>query len=505
MNAFQKSLTIILLLLTGVLAGIILMQFQNGNPEHQDVQVHVTEVQRSSEPPDRRSDDEFQEPTYRFNNVSEDVTPAVVYVESDVSTGGGQPEDHPELEEDFWDRFMPEGRQRRSIGSGVIITPDGYILTNNHVIGDSYNNLTVGLHDRRSYEAEVVGRDPSTDLAVLKIDEQGLTTAVIGDSDHLQVGDWVMAIGNPFELRSTVTAGIVSAKGRDVQIIDDQMRIENFIQTDAAINQGNSGGALVNTHGELVGINTAIATESGSYQGYGFAIPINMAFKIARDIIEHGEVQRGFLGVQIETVYQEHVDQLGMEEIRGVAVVDVVEHGSAYEGGLQADDVILRVNNNPVNAANELQTEIAMMEPGDRVSLTYWRDGEELQTSFELKGQEDERISEWLAQDPGGSLQMDPEYEQGLERRDFDHGFTAVQIPRPDDLDSFDYIVTRVENGSQAWQQGLRPEMEIRSVDGHRPADLEEIQMIMDEIIRQNGEVEVTVEHQGETTTMVFD
>jgi len=296
----------------------------------------------------------------------------------------------------MWERMLPR-RRATTIGSGVLVSPDGYIITNNHVIaGADAQSITVTLNDKRFFSASVIGRDPSTDLAVLKIDGLDLPHAVIGNSDAVEVGDWVVAVGNPFRLRSTVTAGIVSALGRNVDIISDQLRVESFIQTDAAINRGNSGGALINSFGELVGINTAIATENGSYQGYGFAIPINMAFKISRDLIEFGEVRRAFLGVSIMAIGQDRARQLGLSRIQGVEIVNIARNGAADLGGLRLSDVIIDVDGFEVNEANELQARIALQRPGDSVAMTIWRNGELLPITLRVNGLENENVRNWL-------------------------------------------------------------------------------------------------------------
>ena len=243
------------------------------------------------------------------------------------------------------------------------------------IAGTDDATIRVTLNDKRIFTARVVGRDPSTDLAVLKIESDGLPHVLVGDSDLVEVGDWVVAVGNPFRLRSTVTVGIVSALGRNVDIIADQMRIESFIQTDAAINRGNSGGALVNQFGELVGINTAIATENGAYQGYGFAIPSNMAFKISQDLIEFGSVKRGYLGVNIVSVGQDRAAQLGLPAIEGVEIVNILRNSAAESIGLRNNDVILSVDGVKVNEANHLQERVALRRPGEEVNLEIWRSG----------------------------------------------------------------------------------------------------------------------------------
>lgn len=259
-------------------------------------------------------------------------------------------------------------------GSGVIVSSEGYIVTNNHVIEDA-SEIEVILNDNSKYTATVIGTDPSTDIAVLKIEASGLKPIPLGNSDELRIGEWVLAVGNPFNLTSTVTAGIVSAKARNINLLSDKTRatavpIESFIQTDAAVNPGNSGGALVNTKGELVGINTAIASQTGSYSGYSFAVPVNLVNKVMRDIIDFGVVQRGYLGVQIADINQEIKEKNSLPSTKGVFVSSVTEDGGADKAGIEANSVILKVGSKDVNSVAELQEEIGKRRPGDKVSLT---------------------------------------------------------------------------------------------------------------------------------------
>jgi Do/DeqQ family serine protease len=259
-------------------------------------------------------------------------------------------------------------------GSGVIVSSEGYIVTNNHVIEDA-SEIEVILNDNSKYTATVIGTDPSTDIAVLKIDASGLKPIPLGNSDELRIGEWVLAVGNPFNLTSTVTAGIVSAKARNINLLSDKTRatavpIESFIQTDAAVNPGNSGGALVNTRGELVGINTAIASQTGSYSGYSFAVPVNLVNKVMRDIIDFGVVQRGYLGVQIADINQEIKEKNNLPSTKGVFINSVTEDGGAEKAGIEANSVILKVGSKDVNSVAELQEEIGKRRPGDKVSLT---------------------------------------------------------------------------------------------------------------------------------------
>jgi len=259
-------------------------------------------------------------------------------------------------------------------GSGVIVSSEGYIVTNNHVIKDA-SEIEVILNDDSKYTAKIIGVDPSTDLAVLKIEAENLQPIALGNSDDLKVGEWVLAVGNPFNLTSTVTAGIVSAKARNINLLADRTQqdfvpIESFIQTDAAVNPGNSGGALVNTKGELIGINTAIASQTGSYAGYSFAIPVNLAQKVMSDLIDFGIVQRAFLGVQIADVNQEIKETNKLPNLKGVFLSKVIDDGSADKAGLKDGDVILKVGSKEVNSVAALQEEIGKRRPGDKISVT---------------------------------------------------------------------------------------------------------------------------------------
>ena len=279
----------------------------------------------------------------------------------------------------FFDYFFGEGYHsqqmplRQGAGSGVILSPDGFIVTNNHVI-DQADEISVVLNDKREFKAKLIGTDSSTDLAVLKIDASGLPVIKFSNSDNLKLGEWVLAVGNPFNLTSTVTAGIVSAKSRDIGINPDQMRIESFIQTDAAVNPGNSGGALVNTRGDLVGINTAIASQTGSYSGYSFAIPSNIVEKVVADLREHGEVQRALLNVQIGDVTAKVAEDYGLDKIEGVFIGKVQEGGAAELAGIKDNDVIISIDGIAVNSTAELHEQISKHRPGDKITVVVKRD-----------------------------------------------------------------------------------------------------------------------------------
>ncbi len=259
-----------------------------------------------------------------------------------------------------------------SAGSGVIISSDGYIVTNNHVI-EGADILEVTLDDKRTFTAKVIGSDPTTDIALIKIDGKDFPFIPWGDSDDLKVGEWVLAVGNPFNLASTVTAGIVSAKARSINIINKTSAIEAFIQTDAAVNPGNSGGALVNINGELVGINTAIASPTGTFSGYSFAVPERIAKKIVSDLMEYGTVQRAYIGVSINDVTSDEAKKSGVTSLKGVFVGSVTDGGAAQDAGIRGGDVILKVNNVEVNKVSELQEQIGQYRPGQQINMTILR------------------------------------------------------------------------------------------------------------------------------------
>ena len=309
--------------------------------------------------------------------------PAVVIIATEGRLQQPQmQEPHPFFDHPFFERFFgererptPQPRRPRAVGSGVIVDAEnGYLLTNQHVI-DEAERITVALTDRREFQAEVVGADPETDVALLKIDAEALTALPLGDSDELQIGDYVVAIGNPFGLGQTITAGIVSAVGRSGLSLESY---EDFIQTDAAINVGNSGGALINLKGELVGINTAIFSGRGGNIGIGFAIPVNMARRIMDQLLTHGEIQRGRIGVQIQDLTPDLADALGTSHQQGAVVAQVLPGTPAEGAGIQAGDVIVEMNGEQVTGSSDLRNKVGLLRVGDAVSLTIERDGEPL-------------------------------------------------------------------------------------------------------------------------------
>jgi Do/DeqQ family serine protease len=280
-------------------------------------------------------------------------------------------------------------RAIQSSGSGVLISNNGYIVTNNHVI-DGAQDIEVILNNKKTFTAEVIGNDPNTDLALLKIESTDLPYIEYGNSNNLKVGEWVLAVGNPFNLTSTVTAGIVSAKGRDINILKNDpytglSAIESFIQTDAVVNPGNSGGALVNTNGELIGINTAIQSNTGSYTGYSFAIPVNIVKKVVRDLKEFGAVQRAFIGVSIANIDKNLAKEKGISELSGVYVNGVTKNGSAAKAGIKNGDIIKKIGTKIINDVPDLQEQIGQFRPGDKISISLLRDKKEIDVTLTLK------------------------------------------------------------------------------------------------------------------------
>jgi len=326
-----------------------------------------------------------------FSAAAESAVHSVVHVKTSVEQGYTMSPFNPfhDFFFGFGERQIPEMTPRivQGSGSGVIISEDGYIVTNNHVV-DKAKEVKVSLNDGREFTAEVIGTDPTTDLAVLKIDAKKLPALPFGNSDDVKLGEWVLAVGNPFNLTSTVTAGIISAKGRSINIIDNQSAIEAFIQTDAAVNPGNSGGALINTSGELIGINTAISTRSGSYEGYSFAVPANIARKVVDDMLRFGVVQRAYLGVSIADVTPELAKEMKLDATQGVYLSEVVDNGAAKKAGMEKGDVIVGAGGKTIKRSSELLEVIGSRRPGDKLDVTVLRDGKSKTFNVTLRTRE---------------------------------------------------------------------------------------------------------------------
>lgn len=373
----KRSVYILLVLvivacLGGILGSIFTIKYlEFGNSPYRSIDDRQRSVLTS-----RGIDTTYEVPDgLNFLAAARKVTAAVVHIRTGY--GPGNFSLNPLLEYD---------RPVHSSGSGVIISDDGYIVTNNHVIEDA-TNIEVVMNNNDRYFAKLVGKDLSTDLALLKIKAKNLPFVRYGDSDRVRPGEWVLAIGNPFDLNSTVTAGIVSAKARNIGILRDRnnLQIEAFIQTDAAVNPGNSGGALVNLKGELIGVNTAIATSSGSYQGYSFAIPVSLVRKVMDDLLEYGEVKRGLLGIEIVDVDAAVAENLKLPVHQGVLVNRVREGGAAEQSGLMPGDVIVGINENPVSSVSELQEWVARNRPGTEIDVLFIRDAKERRVKARLK------------------------------------------------------------------------------------------------------------------------
>ena len=370
-------LTVILSAFIGAILGILFtVRYLDVTPSYVSIEDH-----QKSRPVNYRGDSSFAKVPagLNFEVAAQLITPAVVHIRTIYGPGN--------FSLNPLERYSNPDAQ--STGSGVIISDDGFIVTNYHVIEEA-NTIEIVMNNNQRFFAKVIGADPTTDLALLKIKAKGLPFVKYGDSDAITPGQWVLAVGNPFDLNSTVTAGIVSAKARNIGILHDRnnLQIESFIQTDAAVNPGNSGGALVNLKGELIGINSAIATATGAYSGYSFAIPVSLVKKIMDDLLEFGEVQRGLLGIRIGDVTAELAEKQHLDVIRGVFVSDVNKGGAAEAAGIERGDVITAINKHPVSNMSELQEWVARNRPGQRVNVTYRRNGHEYQVKAKLKNPE---------------------------------------------------------------------------------------------------------------------
>ncbi len=421
-----------------------------------------------------------------FNAVSEAVNPTVVSISVEFETTASLSPFREQFREFFrffgGPDFEDEPRRRsEASGSGVIITSDGYIVTNNHVVENAVKDgITVTLHDKRVFKAaKLIGTDPLTDLAVIKIDAKDLQPAHFGDMGKVKVGDIVFAVGNPLGLNSTITSGIVSAIGRgQLNLMNrDRYSVENFIQTDAPINPGNSGGGLFNIEGSLIGINTAIATRTGTYIGYGFAIPVDIVHAVALDLIEDGKIDRGYIGVSIKSIDATEAKTLGLSKVEGVLVQEVLKDSPAEDAGIEIGDVILELDGKPVRTANELQGMIVFRKAGDVVKLTIWRDNKKIYKNVKLKPRDKSETTAEV-KEPKGEKKQDTEVNVVK----FDNlGFT-VESATNNQLKDFDVkngvVITRVERFSIASERGLMPNGIIVKADRKdikSPEDLRKI------------------------------
>lgn len=452
------------LLVTGmVLGGLFISNW--------DASVVEPEAYRSITPvvaADQRSLQDFSE---TFATIAERVKPSVVLIKSKRVARQAQGQRFWSPFEEFFGGPPRNARPRpfEGLGSGVIVSEDGYILTNNHVV-ENAEKLTVQLFDEREVEAEIVGLDPRTDLAVIKVDFDDLSVLPFGDSEKLRVGEWVMAVGNPLGRNHTVTAGIVSAKGRRQVLPQDEATYENFIQTDAAINPGNSGGALVDLDGNLMGINTAIATRTGGYQGIGFAVPANMARDIMTRLVEDGRISRGYLGVQIGNLDEIVAESMGLEGTDGAVINRITEDGPAKDADLRVEDVIVGVNGADVVNTDDLRKRIASIAPGTEVELEVIRDGEPVTIAIELgelpDGDPDRTASR---EEPRKS----PASNLGIDVMDVARQWTRIYEA------GSGVVIVQVRPGSVAEDKGLQRGDLIREVNGDPVSSVQEFTAIV--------------------------
>ncbi len=426
-----------------------------------------------------------QELSDAFISVAKAVTPAVVQIQvTSTPKAVNVPNDQNSPNNMFKFFFgpdfpfhnfnMPQGKPQpeQALGSGVIVSPDGYIITNNHVVqGADHDGIKVTLLDRRTFHAKLIGRDPTTDVAVIKIDGSDLPYVALGNSDSVHVGEWVVAVGNPFGLDYTVTQGIISALGRNINIIRNKYGIEDFIQTDAVINPGNSGGPLVDLRGRVVGINTAIATNTGSYEGYGFAIPIDIAKHVATDLIEHGKVLRPYIGVAITDIDQTMAKAIGLKAAGGVLVQSVESNSPAEKGGIKSGDVILKFDGTRVNHANELQALVASKAPGDKATVEIFRDGKTEDKTVTLEERSGSSFASVSGSESGGSANLS---SLGLSVQDADKATLGNYDAK------YGVVVTGVQPASEAFNRGIQQGDLITSVDSKPVKSTDDLEKIVD-------------------------
>ncbi|MBU1099008.1 MAG: trypsin-like peptidase domain-containing protein [Bacteroidetes bacterium] len=469
----KKVLGTISLVIIGFVFGVILVSgFGLVRPSSADVKIGADEA------PASKVIVNAQEFSDVFVEVANKVTPSIVQIRV-VSSTTRQPDDGFH----FFFPFREDlPKEQQGGGSGIIISKDGYILTNNHVV-DNATAVTVFTNDREEYEAVVVGTDPLTDLAVIKIEGDDFPAAHLGNSENVKVGQWVMAIGNPLSFASTVTAGIVSAMGRDLNLIRDSYGVENFIQTDAAINPGNSGGGLVDLSGSVIGINTAIATDgvTSRYIGYGFAIPMNLAKSVAEDLITHGKVHRGYIGVQITRVDAATAKAVGLDKPRGIMVQSVVEDGAAAKEDIQPGDIILEIDGRELFLENSLQSYVASLTAGTKVKLLIYRDGEKLTRTVTLKGKEDDVDVDKASKD---NEKPKKESKEKVEVEIKDIGITIRSMSN-DEYDKYNVkegiLISSVKPYSKAHNQGLFKGLVITKINKKKVNSVKEFEKIIND------------------------
>ena len=382
----KTSMSVLLSVLAGGLTafGVVKAMEPSSPAEDQQVTVVTDENGRSVEYRTvNLADSDYPDFTY----AAESAVEAVVYVEVTVQSRQQYQTIDPFFRFFFGDEYgYPQQREQKGSGSGVIIRPDGYIVTNNHVVSGA-SKITVTLNNNQQYDATVVGTDPATDVAIIKVEADNLPTIPMGDSDALRLGEWVLAIGSPLgaQLRSTITAGIVSAKGRSMPDYSGEFKIESFIQTDAAVNPGNSGDALVNKKGELVGINTAIVSQTGSYTGYSFAVPVNIVKRVAEDLMDYGSVKRAMLGITMGTVDKKIADEMKLSSVNGVYINEVLKGSAADKAGLRKNDVLVAIDGQKITDASSVQAKVSSYHPGDKAVIAYIRDGKQYETTVEFQ------------------------------------------------------------------------------------------------------------------------
>jgi serine protease Do len=476
----KSILAAVFLISLGIIFGVVLVSSFKGV----DFSFAGEDVKLGAQQAPTKPNSTLQSLNEAFHTIGKTVTPSVVFVQVEMNQESDSQDDGAQ----FFHRFfgpdfkfdMPKRGPEVGAGSGVIITSNGYILTNNHVVASAKKNgIKVQLSDTREYKAKLIGTDKYTDLAVIKIDADNLPVATLGNSDDVEVGHIVFAIGAPLGLKSTMTQGIVSALGRNIGIIGDEYGIENFIQTDAAVNPGNSGGPLVNINGEVIGINSAIATTNARYQGYSFAIPLNLAKQVATDIIKYGKFRRGFLGIGIKPVDAVTAKAAGLDKAKGVWIENVTKDAAGDKAGVEYGDIILKVEGKEVNSPQELQTTIASKHPGSVVTLELWRDKKIIEKKATLgsRDEEGEAVTEKVKEDKSGS-DSDSDAEKIVTVKEL--GVTVktidAKLKKRYDIDK-GVVISDIEDMSPAQDRGLKKGDVITDVGDQKVSTPDQFEM----------------------------